>query len=65
MLSSKGIVTDIKREILHIFSNVPDAESFYSSGGTALADFYLAYRKSFDLDLFTLENGLILPFSAS
>lgn len=63
MLSSKGIITELQREILHIFAAVPDASSFYLSGGTALADFFLAHRKSFDLDLFTAEEGLTLPFS--
>ena len=63
MLSSKGIVTELQKEILNAFSEVPDSQSFYLSGGTALADFYLAHRKSFDLDLFTSENGLVLPFS--
>jgi len=63
MLSSKGIVTELQREILHLFAAVPDASSFYLSGGTALADFFLAHRKSFDLDLFTAEAGLTLPFS--
>jgi len=63
MLSSKGIVTELQRDILHAFSYIPDSQSFYLSGGTALADFYLAHRKSFDLDLFTPENGLVLPFS--
>jgi len=28
-----------------------------------LAEFYLGHRKSFDLDLFTSEKELILPFS--
>jgi len=28
-----------------------------------LAEFYLAHRRSFDLDLFTPEPGLVLPFS--
>jgi len=63
MLSSKGIITELQREILHVFAAVPDASSFYLSGGTALADFFLAHRKSFDLDLFTAEEGLTLPFS--
>jgi predicted nucleotidyltransferase component of viral defense system len=63
MLSSKGIVTELQIDILHAFSKVPDASSFYLSGGTALADFFLAHRKSFDLDLFTVERGLVLPFS--
>lgn len=63
MLSSKGIVTELQRDVLRAFSRVPDASSFYLGGGTALADFFLAHRKSFDLDLFTAEEGLILPFS--
>jgi Nucleotidyl transferase AbiEii toxin, Type IV TA system len=65
MLSSKGIITELQREILHVFAAVPDASSFYLSGGTALADFFLAHRKSFDLDLFTAEEGLTLLFRAS
>jgi predicted nucleotidyltransferase component of viral defense system len=36
---------------------------FYLTGGTALAEFYLGHRKSFDLDIFTTEKGLIIPFS--
>jgi len=63
MLLSKGVVTELQREILHAFSKIPDAGSFYLSGGTALADFFFAHRKSFDLDLFTSEEGLVLPFS--
>jgi len=34
---------------------------FYLTGGTALAEFYLAHRKSFDLDIFTTEKGIIIP----
>jgi hypothetical protein len=41
----------------------PDAERFYLTGGTALAEFYLGHRRSFDLDLFTAEQPLVLPFS--
>lgn len=63
MLWSKGIITELQREILHVFATVPDAGSFYLCGGTALADFFLAHRKSFDLDFFTAEEGLTLPFS--
>ncbi len=42
---------------------MPDAGRFYLTGGTALAEFYLGHRRSFDLDLFTAEQGLIVPFS--
>ncbi|SNB63585.1 nucleotidyl transferase AbiEii/AbiGii toxin family protein [Thermoflexus hugenholtzii] len=33
------------------------------TGGTALAEFYLGHRISFDLDLFTTQEGLVGPFS--
>ena len=33
------------------------------TGGTALSEFYLGHRLSFDLDLFTSEEALILPIS--
>jgi len=63
MLKSKGIITDLQKEVLLSFSNLMDSQHFYLTGGTALAEFYLGHRKSFDLDLFTAEKGLILPFS--
>ncbi|OFW55354.1 MAG: hypothetical protein A2V52_04840 [Actinobacteria bacterium RBG_19FT_COMBO_54_7] len=63
MLPSKGVVTDLQKQILHAFSQLADSGHFYLTGGTALAGFYLAHRKSFDLDLFTAERGLVLPFS--
>jgi hypothetical protein len=63
LLKSKGIITDLQREILIIFSEIRDSKMFYLTGGTALAEFYLGHRKSFDLDIFTTEKGLIIPFS--
>jgi hypothetical protein len=63
LLKSKGIITDLQREILTIFSEIHDSKMFYLTGGTALAEFYLGHRKSFDLDIFTTEKGLIIPFS--
>ncbi|MFZ8804638.1 MAG: nucleotidyl transferase AbiEii/AbiGii toxin family protein [Candidatus Calescibacterium sp.] len=53
----------MQREILTIFSEIHDSKMFYLTGGTALAEFYLGHRKSFDLDIFTTEKGLIIPFS--
>ncbi len=46
-----------------ILRAIPDAERFYLTGGTALAEFFLGHRRSFDLDLFTTNQGLVLPFS--
>jgi predicted nucleotidyltransferase component of viral defense system len=63
LLKSKAIITDLQREILIIFSEIRDSKMFYLTGGTALAEFYLGHRKSFDLDIFTTEKGLIIPFS--
>lgn len=63
MLRGKGIITPIQREILNIISGLPDQEQFYLTGGTALAEFYLGHRLSFDLDFFTKEEKLIMSFS--
>jgi hypothetical protein len=63
LLKSNGIITDLQREILLIFSTIPDSDMFYLTGGTALTEFYLAHRKSFDLDIFTTEKALVIPFS--
>lgn len=63
MLLSKGIITGLQQKILSAFSELPDAKHFYLTGGTALADFYLGHRMSFDLDIFTVEQKLVLPFS--
>jgi hypothetical protein len=41
---------------LYNFKKSPLAASFYLSGGTALAEFYLRHRKSKDLDFFTQEE---------
>jgi len=60
---SKGLLTKAQLEILKAFRGLPDANRFYLTGGTALAEFYLGHRRSFDLDLFTVEQGLIIPFS--
>ena len=63
MLKGKGIISAIQKRIIECFKQCADASSFYLSGGTALAEFYLGHRKSYDLDFFTSEEKLILPFS--
>jgi len=63
VLKSKGIISELQKDVLNIFSNITDSKLFYLTGGTALAEFYLAHRKSFDLDIFTTEKELVLPFS--
>lgn len=60
---SRGLLTRAQQEILKAFQLLPDAQRFYLTGGTALAEFYLGHRRSYDLDLFTTEQGVIVPFS--
>jgi predicted nucleotidyltransferase component of viral defense system len=60
---SRGLLTNGQLRFLKSFCELPDAERFYLTGGTALAEFYLGHRRSFDLDLFTAEQSLIVPFS--
>lgn len=63
MLTGKGLLTPLQAAFLQVFTGVPDQGRFYLTGGTALAEFYLGHRLSFDLALFTSEGGLILPIS--
>jgi predicted nucleotidyltransferase component of viral defense system len=63
MRPGKGLLTPLQRTFLKRFAAVPDQEHCYLAGGTALAEYYLGHRLSFDLDLFTGEAALILPLS--
>lgn len=63
MLIGKGILSNFQKAFLRLFANLPDQERFYLTGGTALAEYYLGHRLSYDLDLFTNEANLIVPFS--
>jgi hypothetical protein len=63
MLKGKGILSEIQKRVLGSFQKGTDASYFYLTGGTALAEYYLGHRKSYDLDLFTAEAGLVVPFS--
>lgn len=62
LLKGKGIISNLQRGILRALSQLADSDHFYLTGGTALAEFYLGHRKSFDLDFFTVEKNLVLPF---
>ena len=46
-----------------ILASLPDKENFYLAGGTALAEYYLGHRLSFDLDYFSGTESLVLPLS--
>ncbi|MFH0795639.1 MAG: nucleotidyl transferase AbiEii/AbiGii toxin family protein [Candidatus Omnitrophota bacterium] len=61
-LKGKGILTPLQKNLLVEFGKVKEAALFYLTGGTALAEFYLGHRHSYDLDFFTRETGLIVPF---
>jgi hypothetical protein len=65
VLKGRGILSPLQRASLQLFASLPDQENFYLTGGTALAEYYLGHRLSFDLDLFTSETDLILPISYS
>ena len=47
------ILTPLQKTFLHKFSESPFRDSFFLTGGTALAAFYLHHRLSEDLDFFT------------
>jgi len=62
-LKGKGIITRLQRKLLQDIASFQDTKHFYLAGGTALAEFYLGHRRSYDLDLFTAETGLVIHFS--
>jgi hypothetical protein len=63
MLKGNGLLTPNQTTFLEIFAQIPDQERFFLTGGTALAEYYLGHRLSFDLDFFTGEAELIAPIS--
>lgn len=58
-----GTLTSLQKEFIGILASLPDQNQFYLTGGTALAEYYLGHRLSFDLDYFTGVENLVLPFS--
>jgi len=58
-----GILTPIQKAFLSVFASLPDQAQFFLAGGTALAEYYFGHRLSFDLDIFTGVDGLVLPTS--
>lgn len=63
MFGDKGILTHEQRAILKVLGQLPDIQYFYLTGGTALSEFYLGHRLSFDLYLFTFQENLVRSFS--
>lgn len=62
-LKGKGTLIPIQRKLLVEFGKIQETSFFYLTGGTALTEFYLGHRRSYDLDFFTGERDLIVPFS--
>ena len=57
--SHPDLLTPLQRNVLDaLFAEEAFASSFYLTGGTALAAFYLFHRYSDDLDLFTNDQPL-------
>jgi predicted nucleotidyltransferase component of viral defense system len=54
------ILTPLQRQVLTAIGQTPLARSFYLTGGTALAAFYLHHRYSVDLDFFTADPTVII-----
>ena len=63
MLKGKGTLLPSQKAFLDMFSKLPDQDQFYFTGGAALSEFHLGHRLSYDLDFFTDQKGLLLPFS--
>jgi predicted nucleotidyltransferase component of viral defense system len=53
------ILTSLQRQTLIAIGQTPLGHSFYLTGGTALAAFYLHHRYSIDLDFFTSDPAAI------
>jgi hypothetical protein len=58
-----NLLTSLQQRFLQVFAQLPDQGQFYLTGGTALAEFYLGHRLSYDLDFFTRVDGLVQPIS--
>jgi predicted nucleotidyltransferase component of viral defense system len=64
VLQGLGILSPLQRRVLAVIAGVPDMGQFYLAGGTALAEFYLGHRRSYDLDLFTGVAELVRPVAS-
>lgn len=54
-LDNNPILYPHQKTLLKLFFSTPFAKSFFLTGGTALAAFYLDHRESQDLDFFSLQ----------
>lgn len=56
-------LTEGQKKLLNTFKETKGNHLFYFTGGTALSAFYLRHRLSKDLDFFTPEQNIVLPFT--
>lgn len=56
MIADNPWLTPLQKTFLDRFFRLKAGQSFFLTGGTALAAFYLHHRLSVDLDLFTLDD---------
>lgn len=60
----KSILSQKQKLFLSLFSqNISLSRNFYLTGGTALAEFYIPYRYSEDLDFFSENEISLLPIT--
>jgi predicted nucleotidyltransferase component of viral defense system len=59
------VLNQLQSDLLAAFFDLPLADQFVLTGGTALAGFYLHHRLSEDLDLFTLNEDAFEQVSSS
>jgi hypothetical protein len=62
-VNGNGLLTPFQKSFMALFAKMPDQDQFFLTGATALTEYYLGHRLSFDLDFFTGINGLVLPVS--
>jgi hypothetical protein len=54
-----SLLTPLQHDFLKVFFESSAAETFFLTGGTALAEYYLRHRYSEDVDLFTLDHDAL------
>ncbi len=55
-MPADSLLSELQHDFLKVFFSSPIGESFFLTGGTALAEYYLQHRYSEDLDLFTIDD---------
>lgn len=56
------ILTPLQTKILNLFAGLNEKDNFYLTGGTVLSACFLKHRKSYDLEFYTNNEEIIIPF---